>query len=287
MIELAAGDWSARLRPEVGGSIAALKCEGAPILRTMMDEADHPLQAGCFPLVPYANRIAAGGFSFGGHVVRIAPNLQGESHPLHGFGWLVEWRCIRHAPSSALLEHAFAGSAEWPWSYIAHQHVALDANGLTVRLMTRNTSDEPAPMGLGLHPYFRRARNTRMTFLADAMLGIDSECLVDGSRSPVDTLAPWSDGAVLPEVLVDHCFAKWGGTAMIADERGRITIRGFGTPHCHVYAPPDGEELCLEPVSHTPDALNRAPAEMIVLPPGCAAGVAMRIEFAAAEAGRT
>lgn len=287
MIELAAGGWRARLRPEIGGSITALSCDGLPFLRTMADQADHPLQAGCFPLVPYANRIAAGRFSFGGHAARIEPNLQGQNHPLHGFGWLAEWQCIRHDGSSALLEHAFVGSAEWPWPYVAHQHVALDENGLTIRLMVCSTGDRPAPMGLGLHPYFRRTRDTILTFRADAMLGIDDECLVDGSRSPADTLAQWSDGAALPDVLVDHCFAQWRGTATIADEHGIIAIEGFGTPHCHVYAPPGGEELCIEPVSHTPDALNRAPKEMIVLPPGCAAGIAMRIAAAPAVTGQS
>lgn len=286
MIELAAGGWRARLRPKIGGSIATLSYDGMPILRTMADQADHPLQAGCFPLVPFANRIAAGRFSFGGQRVQIAPNLQGERHPLHGFGWLAKWQRVRHDASSALLEHAFAGSAEWPWPYIAHQHIALDDQGLTVRLMVRNTGDQPAPMGLGLHPYFRRTRNTRLTFLADAMLGIDDNCLVDGSRLPAETLARWGDGAALPDVLVDHCVAQWQGTATVADEYGRIAIKGFGTPHCHVYAPPGGEELCIEPVSHTPDALNRSPEELIVLPPGCAAGVAMRIEAAPSASGQ-
>jgi aldose 1-epimerase len=38
--------------------------------------------------------------------------------------------------------------------------------------------------------------------------------------------------------------------------------------------------LCLEPVSHTPDALNRVPEEMTVLPPGCSASLTMRIALA-------
>jgi aldose 1-epimerase len=65
-----------------------------------------------------------------------------------------------------------------------------------------------------------------------------------------------------------------------AANRGSITLRVFGAPRCHVYAPPGGSELCLEPVSHTPDAVNRAPGETTVLPPGAAAGIAIRIEAA-------
>ena len=70
--------------------------------------------------------------------------------------------------------------------------------------------------------------------------------------------------------------------ATIADEHGSIILRGFGAPHCHVYAPPGGDALCIEPVNHSPDALNREPGDMTVLPPRCAAGIAMRIEAAPA-----
>lgn len=280
MIELTAGGWRAALRPEIGGSIAALECDGVPVLRTMGPDADHPLQAACFPLVPYCNRIAEGRFAFAGRAVEIAPNLPPQRHPLHGTGWLRAWRVVRRDAGSALLEDDFPAGADWPWPYRAHQHVALDETGLTVRLMVENRAAGPAPMGLGLHPYFRRAPESVVTFSAARMLGIDGQFLPDGCEHEPDTLAPWSGSALLPATLVDHCFAGWAGSATIRDDRGSITLRGFGAPHCHVYAPPGGGELCLEPVSHTPDALNRAPAETTLLPPGAAAGIAMRIEAA-------
>ena len=278
MIELAGGDWRALLRPEIGGCIAELTCDGNPVLRTMADDAVHPLQSACFPLIPYCNRIAGGRFTWGGRTVEIAPNLAGQRHPLHGFGWLAEWRVMRRDATSALLEHDYDGSGEWPWPYVAHQHIALDESGCTVRLLVQNRAAEPAPMGLGVHPYFRRAPETTLTFAADAMLGIDAEFLPDGEIHPSGALAPWRDGALLPPVLADNCFVGWGGAATIADAQGTITLRGFGAPHCHVYAPANSGDFCLEPVNHSPDALNRARGEVPVVQPGCAAGIALRIE---------
>ena len=278
MIELAAGAWRAALRPEIGGCLAALERDNFPVLRKMADDADHPLQSACFPLVPYCNRIAEGRFAFAELAVEVAPNLPPQPHPLHGLGWLQPWRVVRSDATSALLEHAHDGSGEWPWAYVAHQHVALDEAGCTVRLMVRNAAPEPAPMGLGLHPYFRRAPETTVRFEAETMLGIDAGFLPDGKRHPPGALADWNAGAELPEVLVDHCFAGWSGLATIADARGTIALRGFGAPHCHVFAPPGSGQLCLEPINHTPDALNRAPETMPVVQPGCAAGIAMRIE---------
>lgn len=278
MIELTAGDWSALLRPEVGGAIASLTFAGIPILRTMPDTSIRPLEAACFPLVPYANRIPNGQFSWAGRQVSLRTNMGDHPHPLHGSGWLAPWREVRRDPSSALLEHAYDGLGDWPWAYVAHQHIALDAAGCTVRLMVQNSSVEAAPIGLGFHPYFRRSAETRVHFEAAEMLGIDADCLPTGERHAPDALAPWSEGAALPQGLVDNSFTGWGGTATITDDKGTITLRGFGTPICHVFAPANGGELCLEPVSHPPDAVNRSPQSIPVLPPGCVAGIAMRVE---------
>lgn len=278
MIELSAGPWRATVRPEIGGCLASLSRAGIPVLRSMAEDAEHPLQAACFPLVPYCNRIAEGRFKWGGHAVTIAPNFAAQRHPLHGLGWLAGWRVVRSDATSALLEHAHDGSGEWPFPYVAHQHIALDATGVTIRLLVQNLSSEAAPLGLGLHPYFRRSDETVVTFAAETMLGIDSEFLPDGTSQDASAFAPWREGASLPDQLVDNSFARWSGTATIADAQGTIAIRGFGAPHCHLYAPPGGEELCVEPVNHLPDALNRAPRDMPVVQPGCATGIAMRIE---------
>ncbi|GAB5348376.1 aldose 1-epimerase [Alteriqipengyuania sp. 357] len=277
-ITLAAGAWEARLRPDIGGCLSALARDGTPVLRTMADAADHPLQSACFALVPYCNRIAHGRFHFGGREVALQPNLGDHPHPLHGTGWLRAWRVIRHDRTSALLEDDYEGRADWPWPYRAHQHVALDETGCTIRLMVENRADEPAPLGPGLHPYFRRAQGSRVAFAAHRMLGIDGDALADGTAHPADSLAAWSQGTALPDALVDHCFTGWSGTARIADSHGTILLRGFGAPLAHVFAPPAGEELCIEPVSHPPDALNQSPEAMPVVHPGCAAGIALRIE---------
>ena len=277
-LTLAAGAWEARLRPETGGCLSGLSLDGVPVLRAMPEDAGHPLRLACFPLVPYCNRIAEGRFAFAGREVTLTPNLPPHPHPLHGLGWLREWRVIRHDATSALLEDDYAGDADWPWPYRAHQHVALDESGCTIRLMAENRAAEPAPLGLGLHPYLRRAPDTRVTFAARTMLGLAPDFLPDGTAHPADTLAPWCEGAALPAALVDHCFTGWEGVASVSDAHGAIALRGFGTPHCHVFAPPGGEELCVEPVNHPPDALNREASAMPVVGPGCAVGIGLRIE---------
>ena len=279
MIQLNSGDWRAVLKPSIGGSLTALGCDGVPVLRQSGERVTHPLQTACFPMVPYCNRIAGGRVVFAGAGTSIAANLEGELHPLHGTGWLRAWRVIRQDSSSVLLEDDYRqGEGDWPWPYRAHKHVALDASGITIRLIAENCASVPAPMGLGMHPYFRRRPEATVAVQATAMLGIDDQFLPDGTAQEVDALASFSTGAAIPPVLVDNCFTGWTGSASIRDDVGTIVVRGFGAPFLHVYAPPGGSELCLEPVSHPPDALNRAPGDMTLLPPGAAAGIAIRIE---------
>ena len=45
----------------------------------------------CFPLVPYANRIANGRFAFAGDEVQLRRNWDRDPHPLHGQGWRSAW----------------------------------------------------------------------------------------------------------------------------------------------------------------------------------------------------
>lgn len=278
VIELAAGRWRAELRPETGGCIAALECDGLPILRGSMPAESHDvLHSSCFPLVPYCNRIADGRFTFAGHDVTLSPNLPPQRHPLHGTGWKRSWRILqRDAASAVIADDCPAG--EWPWATRACQSISLDPRGCTIRLVAENRAMEPAPLGLGLHPYFRRSADTVVTFTANRMLCIDAEFLPDGASLPADALASWSAGAPLPDTLVDNCFTGWSGTASIADSHGVIRLSALGGPCCHLFAPPGSSELGFEPVNHTPDALNRDPQDMPLVLPGRAAAITMRIE---------
>ena len=67
MIRLRAGDWRAVVDPDLGGSIAELTWRGRPVLRTTAPVADDPLLTACFPLVPYARRVAGGRVGGGVH----------------------------------------------------------------------------------------------------------------------------------------------------------------------------------------------------------------------------
>jgi aldose 1-epimerase len=279
-LTLRGGGWEVRLRPEVGGSLAGLTYQGRDILRTMPDSSASPLDAACFPLAPYCNRIRDGRFRFGGVEVALPPNFPPERHSIHGLSWQHPWRIESEAANKCVMVDEYNGAHPWPWRYRVEQRVRLGEKGCAITLVLTNRGETPMPAGIGLHPYFRRGASARVRFTADHVLLSDPQHLPTGVTAPADHFADFGHGAAPPAETVDHCFAGWSGEATIEDEFGTITVTASGAPHLHLYTPAGGSFLCCEPVSHTPDAPNRAPEEMIVLPPGCSASLQMLVSAA-------
>lgn len=281
-LEIAAGDWRAAVRPGAGGVLAALSHRDHDVLRPMPPEADQPVDAACFPMVPYCNRIRRGQFTFGGRSVRLPLNLPPERHSLHGLGWQRPWLVteIVGATIELVLDHAGAADGSgWPWPFRAVQRFELDESGLTQTLTLINPGTEVMPAGMGLHPFFRRWKDSRARFAARDLVLTGIDQLPTGELVPADHFGDWSKGQTVPRHTIDHCHTDWSGEVRIEDGLGAITMTVTGASNLHVYAPGTGRELAFEPVNHLPDALNRDGRDwtMPVLAPGQQASVVMRI----------
>jgi aldose 1-epimerase len=272
---LRAGPWQVGLLPELGGAIAYLTRDGSDVLRRAPDGVDDPLAAGCFPLVPYANRIAHGRFSFGGEAYRLPLNFGDHPHSLHGIGWQAPWTMSMAGEAEAVMELRHAGGGGWPWPFRAEQRFTLDDDGLTIGLLLANESDRAMPAGLGLHPYFPRDASTRLTMATQRMWEGD-ETMIPTRPVAADTSGDWSAGGGFPDRLIDNSFDGWTGRARIDGVDGVTRISAIGARAVHLYAPPGGNFLCVEPVSHLPDALNQGFA-IDTLDPGETLTLTMRI----------
>ncbi|GAA0268549.1 aldose 1-epimerase [Alteraurantiacibacter aestuarii] len=279
-LTLRAGDWQAGVLPAVGGALSHLSFRGVDILRTMPPQSGDVLQAACFPLVPYCNRIRDAAFEWQEQAVQLPHNFMPETSSLHGLGWQEEWQVTGGRDFKIAMVHNHAGSGparwngqsdQWPWAYEAEQRIRLGPKGCAISLTLTNRSNIPMPAGLGLHPYFRRRAGSRVQFHADGMLMVDDALIPTGEIAPPALYGDWENGSALPASTIDHCFSGWNGSAVITDDLGTITLAARGAPFLHLYAPADGSALCLEPVSHAPDALNQDPGGITALPPACSA----------------
>src|SRR3954468_15149745 len=106
-----------QLSPSIGGAISAFEWRDGsrwqPILRKCHSGLEKVLDASCFPLVPYVNRIRGGAFSFRGRDIRLSPNMAGDPSPLHGQGWLHPWQVEDAGASQAVLSYRHK-PGEWP-----------------------------------------------------------------------------------------------------------------------------------------------------------------------------
>jgi aldose 1-epimerase len=265
--------WHCALLPAFGGGITALRCGGRDIFRPSPLTVEEPFALSNFVLLPYANRIADGRVSFAGVEAILPVNVAGENHPLHGVGFLAAWAVEARTDRMITLLFEHAPSPAWPWAFRARQTVTLSERGYHHALEVTNTHTAPAPMGLGFHPYFPFARGARLKAKLKGVWLADAQQLP--TRHQERPLRDWSNGAAVQGVsLIDHCHTGWEGTAFITWPDGDLglTLRASANlDRLHIYAPPDEDFFCLEPVSHRPDAINaHAPFDegLCLLAPG-------------------
>ncbi len=285
-VTLSAGRLKVTLNPSVGGSISAFEWIDAdrerPILRKCNSQSENVLEASCFPLVPYVNRIRGGRFSFRGREIRLMPNMPGDPSPLHGQGWLNPWTVEETESSRAVLSYRHH-AGEWPWDYEARQELTLDDRRLTIRLTCRNGSDGPMPCGLGQHPYFPCGPKTLLDTRVSDVWTIDEHVLPVEKVPAVGRFDLKRRPACGQDL--DHGFENWGGLAWMGDPGWPydVLLSSTAAGFFQLYSPPEGGIFVAEPVTHANAALNAPEADwpelgMRVLEPDEAMSLDMRLE---------
>jgi aldose 1-epimerase len=256
MLTLAAADWEAVLLPDQGAAFASLTHAGRDILVPVAPGRDpNAGDHGAFLMAPWTNRLDGGRIAVAGREWRMPINRPDEGTSLHGLVRLRRWTVEAAAPDCAVLSCTLDHP---PFRCALRMEVALSAAGLSLSLALTNTGAAPTPMGMGWHPFFPRPRGTRLRFAAATVFGRDARTLPVAPRPT----AGIDGGDAVLENLDTH-FAGWGGAAEIAwPDGGGIALRAEGAwrANLQVFAPPIRGILCVEPVSHAPDAANRAAA---------------------------
>jgi aldose 1-epimerase len=131
------------------------------------------------------------------------------------------------------------------------------------------------PSGHGLHPYFPVDRSTCLRFAATRVWLTDAQMLPTVAAGPAH-FGDWAAGqSAAGPTLIDHAYGGWTGSAELGYGGAAIHLAAEGADVLHVYRPPGGDFICLEPVTHLPNAINRE--GMDVLAPGETRSVVLRI----------
>jgi aldose 1-epimerase len=273
--ELHAGALRLALRPDVGGAIAGLWHRDQPVLRSTAPLAlGGPRQAGCFPLVPYSNRLAFRRFRWKGVDHTTEPNFDGSPHSLHGVGWQRPWTIVSSSAVDVVLRLEHAGDADWPFAFEASQYFTLAPDAMRVQMVFTNRAALPQPVGLGWHPYFPKRERSRLH------IELAERWVADVNQLPIRKVAQPGIDSDVAHLDFDNCFEGWRGPARIRDERFSLQLAS-SLRYLVVYTPQDRDYFCVEPVSHVSNAIHMAdPAAhgLRTLAPGESMDAAMTLE---------
>jgi len=256
------GDWQALFCPEQGAAFSSLQFRGRDVLVPTSEGARHPGAYGAFWMLPWANRLDGGRIA--GHAMPI--NRTAEGTAIHGLARDLPWEVTSAAPDHAVLQQRLTFA---PFDYAARLAVSLDADGLVMEMTLRHEGSAQTPYGMGWHPWFTRSAATSLHLNATQRANHTARGLPE-SFTPCTGIA--ADEAGL--IGLDNFFAGWDGVARLITPAGTITLTATAdfAAGVQVYAPPTQPVICVEPVSHMPDAPNRpalaAAAPMRLLAPG-------------------
>jgi len=260
--QLSAGELEVTVEPALGGRITTFRRAGVDLFTPVVGDRDDPTRAGgggCFPLVPWSNRVRDGRLDMGGRTLDLDATEAGTGHAIHGHGRRRAWTVTADgSPASIRMRYAHpAGEEGWPFAYIAEQTISLGEDALSITLSVENVSSSAMPVGLGLHPYLPRTPEMGLWFSA-----ANAWPPVDGKLPAGPQTIPAEFDFTEPRPVVsglDQGFGGWDGSVhAIWPDRGlALAIHGGAAlNHLIVFSPPDRDFICIEPVTHCIDAAN-------------------------------
>jgi len=265
----------AGVQPGCGANLVSLKVDGHEYL--YYDEAllrgPQEMFTGCFIMFPTPCRIPEGRYEFQGRT--IVQNKAGRLITIHG---LVrdeafaaelaegEMRCTLDITPQHPVHEGF------PFPGRLSVAMRLVQRGLQYSFRFENRGESPAPVGFGLHPFWRvpgRREDVYVKVPCERYL-LMQDLIPTGEAAPVEgTDLDLREGRCLAELDVDNVFiGRIPGEPAVVEYRDlgkRMTLRADDVfSHQICYSPPGKPFVCVENLTCAPNAVNlqSAPQEV-------------------------
>lgn len=216
---------------------------------------------GCFPLVPYANRVKNGFFTLANKQYQIADNHCQQPHALHGDGWTNKWHVIERGNTWIKLGHR---SHLYPFDYSAEQTIKILDKSLSIDIKITHLGKNPMPYGLGFHPWFIKHDNTEL-FAPASHIWHEDQQHFPTTLSQVPAHLDFSTRhKKLPSGFINNLFLGWTANdkqqyqadIVYPNTQQMINIQSSQLLNRYMLYQSHSEFFCFEPVSHDVDAHN-------------------------------
>lgn len=232
-------------------------------------------------LYPWANRLAAPAYRFGGRRVALdgLTPRDDDGLPIHGLLAAVRgWRLTAAGAgddgarvSAELDARALEG---FPFPHVARVDAALRGATLTIETTIRPTGAAAVPVTFGYHPYLRLPGVPRDRWEVEAPVArrllVDDRGIPTGETGAVEPVS----GPLGRRRFDDGYVVADGGRPFALTGGGRRVEVAFeaGYPYAQIFAPCDDDVICFEPMTAPANALRGTP-------PWVAAGSSYRARF--------
>jgi aldose 1-epimerase len=238
-------------------------------------------------LAPWPNRLTDGSYRYGGRDCQAPLNEVSRHGAIHGLVRWLDWTLLAHDPNQVTLSCALRPQPGYEWQLDLQVTYTLDSAGLTVTFIAVNTDSEPAPFGVGFHPYLTLGTatvdNLELALPANAFLdpgGPGDEPTMTPARStPRDFILPRKIGSLnLDTAFGDLVYGSDGRAVSRLDDSdsGRWVELWVddGYRYLMVYTADEVTRperrraaVAIEPMTCPPDAL-RSGVDLVELRPG-------------------
>jgi aldose 1-epimerase len=273
---------SAAVQPQCGANLVSLNVDGREYLFYDPDLLRGPeeMYTGCFVMFPTPCRIPNGEYEFQGRQVKQAK--RGRLETIHGLVRDETFAFTRTDASITLgidITPSHPVHEGFPFPGRLSVTVSLIERGVAYHFQYCNTGRTGAPVGFGLHPFWRITDRKRTYIKVPCDKTMDLENLIPtGRTTPVDgTPFDLREYQCLAGLSVDNVWIGRGKEPAVLEFRDvgtRMTLTADDVfTHQIVYAPAGKPFVCLENLTCAPNAVNlqSVPAEtsgLRVVPPG-------------------
>jgi aldose 1-epimerase len=174
-------------------------------------------------LAPWPNRLDGGRYAFGGRECSAAIDEPERGNAIHGLVRWLPWRLGSRTEEAVGLDCVLHPQPAYPWRLELALEYRLGPDGLTIRVRATNASAEPAPFGIGFHPYLTLGipvDDVRLTIPASRRLVTDERALPVGEEEVEGTAFDFHTARPIGVTVLDTCF-----THLAREPEGRSRTR--------------------------------------------------------------
>ncbi len=253
----------------LAAALRSYEQDGVALTETWGDD-EIPQGGGGILLAPWPNRVAGGRWTLDGKEQRLDITEPSKGNAIHGLLRNTGYQAVEVGQSHVVLEAEIFPQHGYPFHLMHRARYELTEDELRVTQELSNLSAEPAPFGLGAHPYLKISdvptEDLTITVLADRMFLADDRSIPTGT-APVSGQHDLRSGQRIGDIEFDTAFTglqaidgRYEHVLAAPDGRSITLWADESFSYAHVYVstiyPGVSKAVAIEPMTAPADAFN-------------------------------